>query len=218
MKYIFSLFIIFLFPLHAFKDFEIWWENCLENEVSLETFKSWLGDVDAPSRLAMRNHVKAMQYQTILDVPSGLCVDYFGLQKEKIDIAYQGVDVTPKLVALAQDLHVPIIQGSIEALPFQDSHFDVCYARHILEHLDYYEQALSELIRVAAKEVLVVFFIPPTHEKDQINLSIHNGYLLYHNRYDQSKLEKFLYHHPKVSHVAWEGISEKEVTLHVYLF
>ena len=185
----FSYFLLGSFPLYAYKSCEIWWQQCLENDVPLATFENWLGDMQAQSRVAMRNHVKKMGYHSLLDAPSGLCIDYFGLQEEGIPIAYQGLDITPKLVSLAAQREIPVALGSIEKLPFEDSQFDVCYARHILEHLQHYHLALTELIRAAKREVLVVFFIKPTHLKDRINLSYHQGYALYHNAYDKEKLQ-----------------------------
>jgi ubiquinone/menaquinone biosynthesis C-methylase UbiE len=198
------------------EDYEIWWQNCLENHVSYATFEGWIGDIHSSSRVAMRRHVKYRGYKSILDVPSGLCIDYFGFKYDGMTIAYQGVDITPRLVELAQNKSLPVVLGDIKSLLFKDNQFDICYARHILEHLNSYEQALTSLIRVAKYEVLVVFFIPP-QETPNIKSDYNNGYLLYHNTYCRQEMERFILANPKVSKIEWEPISQWETILHIYI-
>lgn len=202
--------------LHSYKEYETWWEECLDEEVSLETFRNWLGGIDASSRVAMREHVRKMGYTSILDIPCGVCVDYYGFKKDQIEIAYQGMDITPKLVALNQANNIPVIQGSIEAIPFLDGQYEVCYARHILEHLENYEQALLELIRVASREVVVVFFINPISTHSEIHLDMCDGNLLYHNRYNKQDIEQLLINHPKVKRIEWVEMDSESI-LHIYL-
>ena len=91
--------------LQGIEEHEKWWEECLNKKVSMHTFRQWLGDIDAPSRVAMRKHVKQKGYSSILDVPSGVCTDYFGFKNSKSPIKYQGVDVTPMLVKSAKKLY-----------------------------------------------------------------------------------------------------------------
>jgi len=204
--------------IFAEKEHEKWWEENLEKHVGIDIFADWLGTVDAPSRAAMRAHVKKKNYSTMLDVPCGLGIDYMGLQKDNLPIQYTGLDITSKLVERGLKEGIPIVLGSIEKIPFEDNHFELCYARHILEHLDYYEHALSELIRTASKEVMVVFFIKPSSKKeDRIIPSTDHGALLYHNKYNKPKLEKFLRANKKVKKIEWEKISGGDVILHAYL-
>ncbi len=202
--------------LNAHKDYEIWWENCLENEISIDTFKNWLGDLNSPSRKAMRAHVKKMNYKSILDVPSGLAIDFFGLMEDNIPIQYQGLDITNKLVYLAKKNNIPVMLGDIKAIPFSDNSFDIAYARHILEHLESYEEALTELIRVGDKEALIVFFIKP-REIEHIKSTYENGFKLFHNTYCKSELETFIQANPKVNSYEWENIDDQETLLHIYL-
>ncbi len=202
--------------IHAVEEYELWWEKCLINRVSIDTFEGWLGNIYAPSRIAMRGHIKQKQYRSILDVPSGLCIDYFGFKQDGIEIAYQGVDITPKLVQLAQNQGLSVIEGDIKSLPFHDNQFDVCYARHILEHLDSYEKAITSLIRVAAREVLITFFIKPQNSAAPSSC-YHTDQLLYHNAYSKPELEQFVLSHPKVSKMQWEEVDAKEIILHIYL-
>lgn len=202
--------------LYAVKSHEIWWEKNLETEVSLETFHLWLGDINAPSREKMREHIKKMHYTSIVDIPCGLCLDYWGLKYEGTKIHYLGVDITPRLVALATNNNIPIVEASIESLPLDDCSFDMSYARHILEHLDSYESSIRELVRVAKKEVFITFFIKPTEEPTKINLAMINDSPLYHNSYNKMEIERYVFSLDKVSHIEWEEL-EKEMILHIYL-
>lgn len=212
---------LFIFCCFAAKDVqsveehEQWWQNCLENRVSLATFEGWLGNYNSKSRVAMRRHVKEKGYTSILDVPSGLCIDYFGLKHDGIAINYQGVDITPMLVDLAQKQNLPVIQGDIKSLPFEDNQFEICYSRHILEHLDRYEQAINSLIRVASREVFITFFSQPK-DTQVIRSALVDGYLLYHNIYCKLELEQFILSNAKVSKIEWEEVDENEIILHIY--
>ena len=210
--------IFFPFLIAENKPHELWWERNLVSEDYYTLFANWLDDTKAHSRIAMRDHIKQQGYLSILDVPCGLCIDFFGIQQDQIPIQYTGLDITPQLIKKGKEAGVACFLGSIENIPFSDQSFDIGYARHILEHLDYYENALNELIRVSKKEVLVVFFIKPCdQEEDIINPSIHQEALLYHNQYSQQKLEKFLLQNKRTSFLEWQLVSDKEIILHIYL-
>lgn len=198
------------------KPHEQWWEHNLHGVMN-NVFAQWLGDVDAPSRVRMRNYIKSRGYKSILDVPSGLCTEFFGYQKYNVDIAYYGVDITQKLVDRALGLGINVVRGSIEEIPFADSSIEVVYARHILEHLNYYELAVNDLIRVAEKEAIIIFFIKPHARPDSIRPTTDKGHLLYHNVYNRKKLESFVRANPKVASIAWEDITSSENALHIYL-
>lgn len=111
----------------------------------------------------------------------------------------------------------PVVLGRIQNIPANDSSFDVTYSRHILEHLDSCEQALTELVRVAKKEVIIVFFINPIEgESDEIVTGWADGYPIYHNRYSKTKIEKFLNLLPKVKKIFWEDVpGTNESLLHI---
>lgn len=220
MKIIFSNILILSGLIKAselsnFKPHEKWWEKNLSHKMG--EFASWLGDEDATSRKVMRSYIKSKGYKTVLDVPCGLCTEYVGYRKEKSDVQYIGLDITPCLVERAQNFGINVLRGSIEAMPFQDSSIEACYSRHILEHLDYYEKAVKELIRVAQKEVVIIFFIKPQVGKERIDGQITDGALLYHNTYDRQKLENFIMIQPKVSHFEWQEITHAENALHIFL-
>lgn len=198
------------------KPHEQWWT---ENSDKFDTFNGWLGDYDARSRALSREHITLLGYTNVLDVPCGTCIEYFGYQHTNMAIDYTGLDITAYLVARAQSFGIKAYEGSIENMPFTDSSFHLVYIRHLLEHLDYYRIALAESVRVAEKEVLVVFFIPPSTAPDIISLAEFDGSLLYHNRYNRDALISYIQGLPKVDRIEWEAVDgpTTEEILHIYL-
>lgn len=223
-KNIFSLVIIFSVLLIHNNNFctteqiSGWWDFCLDNTVSYKLFEEWLGDIDSASRVNTRNYIKKQSYNSILDIACGLCIDYFGFKKDNVAITYKGIDFSRKLVAKAQEKGIDVSFGDIENIELPDDSFDIVYGRHILEHLKYYDKALSEAIRIAKKEVLIVFFIKPSDKKeDVIDLGFLDGHSVYHNKYSQSKFVEYVLSHEKVDHCYWENINEKEMIAHIYI-
>jgi hypothetical protein len=202
--------------LCAVEEYESWWEKCLETSVPLSTFDGWLGDIHAQSRIAMRTHVKKMGYQSLLDIPSGLCTEYFGFKHDQMQIEYQGLDITSRLVKIAHKQNIPVLEGDIKSIPFANNRFEICYARHILEHLASYEQAIDELIRVASKEVLITFFMRPS-DVPFINLFYYENHLLYSNVFNKTEMEQFILSNPKVIYFDWEEVDGRELILHIFL-
>jgi SAM-dependent methyltransferase len=95
----------------------------------------------------------------LLDAACGNGRLYRGLARGGLldRVEYIGADVTPKMVEAASRLMpgVEIDQADVEALPYEDDRFDVAVAQHILRHLDRYERAVDELLRVARVVVIV---------------------------------------------------------------
>ena len=79
--------------------------------------------------------------------------------------------------------------------------FDFVFARHILEHLPKFQEGLGEILRVARKHVVIVFFNLPA-ETEQIRIEDNNGEV-YTNIYSLKEIEEFI-----VSK-GW-GISQKQ--------
>ncbi len=217
---IFSFLMILSFPViligHKKEAHEFWWQNNISN--NMPAFNDWLGDVNANSRRLVRQHVQKKGYRSLLDVGCGLCTEFYGYQIDDIPIDYSGVDVTPDLVKCARENDLSVCEGTVEQLPNDDSSVDIVYARHLLEHLAYYDKALDELIRVASQEVIVVFFLQPFKNKtDYVCCEEVDGALLYHNWYNQNKLEKYILKHEKVAYIDWQPVNDQEVILHIYL-
>lgn len=200
------------------KPHEQWWEVHAGKPYWWPDFNLWLNDFNALSRKKMRAHIQKKGYRSILDAASGIGTEYIGFLHDKISIYYQGIDISPRLVAFAQEKNINIIQASIEEIPFEDQSFDVSYERHALEHLPSYEKAVSELIRVARYEVIIVFFLPLSNkDDDKLHSMLFHGNLLYHHHMNKSKFLNFVKRNVRVQHAEWERCSARESILHVYM-
>lgn len=56
---------------------------------------------------------------------------------------------------LCDELHRPMVQGSITALPFQDAAFDVVLCAEVLEHVPDVEVAAAELSRITKRTLVI---------------------------------------------------------------
>ena len=202
------------------KPHEDWWQRNLpdpqkmDSEKSGVTFRHWIKDTNAESRKAFRNLIKQNAYKSMLDCACGLCIEYHGLIKSAIDIKYSAIDITQKLVEYNLAKGIDIKQGSIEKIPHADNSFELCYGRHILEHLDQYQKALEEMIRVATHAVIITFFKPPA-ETEIIDYMPDER--LYHNVYNRSEMQNFINDNKKVSSIQWIKPPTKEEILHIRL-
>ena len=196
-----------------------WWDSFTEAG-GLADLETWLGGVDAPSRVRIRERIAECHYETVLDCGAGLGLDLVGLQNVSFPVRYQGIEPSAAMREAAQraaaayslEGDIPIVDGSIEAIPFGDSTFDLVYARHILEHLPRVEVALAEMVRVARLEVVVVFFMRPGAE-DYL-LRERDG--LWQNVWAKSRLDAALAVNDKVFVSFYETLGT-EVLLHAYL-
>lgn len=190
------------------KEHESWWQVNLPEAKEMDTddmgktFRGWLRGINAESRIVFREFLKTQNYESMLDCASGLCDEYYGIKKNGIDIEYKALDITSKLVEYNKSKGVDILEGSIEKIPFDNNTFDLCYARHVLEHLDYYEVALKEMIRVARKGVVHTFFRKPMNDSDNIE-TYPASTTLYQNVYSKEKMENFISTLDKVDTIKW---------------
>ena len=195
-----------------------WWDSFSEAG-GLDELETWLGGVDHPSRVRIRERIAECGYESCLDVGAGLGLDFIGLQNVSFPVRYQGVEPSQAMRHAAESAAVryglekiPLVGGSIEEIPFGDSEFELVYARHILEHLPRIDCALDELIRVARLEVIVVFFMRPGAE-DYL-LRERDG--LWQNVWGKPRIDGILAANEKVNVSFYETLGS-EVLLHAYL-
>ena len=111
------------------------------------------------------DRIDVRQNKTLLDVGCGRghCIEKFlGLG---LDVT--GCDVYAKAIAGSKANYV---QGNVEHLPFEDCSFDVVTCFHTLEHVRRLSAALSELKRVARKQL---FLIVPQQRFFRFTLDLH---------------------------------------------
>ena len=191
---------------------QTWWQDNVDSKI--ETFASWIGDYSAESKVFARKHISSKNYKSIVDCGCGLCTEYFGYRSDGHIIDYVGIDATPKLVELARSKGIDARQGYIESIPLPDNFAEISYIRHIVEHLPTFEPALREAVRIASKEVVVIFFLKPG---DSTVIDFDPSERLYHNRYSKESVENLLKEIPKVKKFNWIEVNNDETLLSIEL-
>lgn len=89
--------------------------------------------------------------KTLLDAGCGRGY-WLNLLKQNTDLELTGCDVFDNSAFPG----ISYVKGSIEKLPFTDNSFDVVTCHHTLEHIRNIEKAISELKRIACKQIIIV--------------------------------------------------------------
>jgi len=189
---------------------QTWWDENLDKQFG--SFEIWVGDKTAPSKAYFRNYVKERGYTSLIDMGCGNATEYFAYREEYPDLSYIGVDSSEFLYKKNTEAGVPMMWAVAEHVPMIDGYAEVVFARHILEHQPDFEPVLSEILRLASKEAIVVFFIPPLEEKQIIYNPDMN---LYHNVYSKGEIEKYLMSRRDVADFSWIPITSTEIALSV---
>lgn len=174
-------------------DPDLWWEKNLYDGYKWNEFTSWLKLSDKSSRNFLYNFIdnNYLDISTVLEVGPGSFIDYDTYFSKKSNIKYVCVDITTKIVETAISKGIESKLANIKNIPYQNEFFDIVYTRHVLEHIDYYKEAIKELIRLSDKYIICTFF-HLDKESDNDTIFIENSTKLYHNKYSQQKLNKFL--------------------------
>ncbi len=193
---------------------QTWWETNLKNENKFKEYLGWLGDENAESRVFIRDNIKEMGIKSIADFGCGPCVDYLSLKNEGYEVDYLGIDSCTYLKEYNESKDIPFLNAAIEKTGLDSGSFELSYSRHLLEHLPSYKEGLKEMIRVASKYVVHIFFIKPSDE-EEINYWEEEN--LYHNKYSKTDIETYLKRNKKVASFEWLDINEKENALVITL-
>lgn len=188
---------------------QTWWDKNLSEK--FDEFKGWVGDFKAVSKVALRKYVSSKGFESIVDCGCGPATEYFGYKSDGYNINYMGVDSSEFIVDYVSKHGVPVTHSPIEKIDLPDSSYDVAYSRHVMEHLPTFRYGLSELIRLAKKEAINIWFIKPDQDPEKINYDIKEN--LFHNKYNKNDVEEFLKTIPKVKSWRWEEINHQENVL-----
>ena len=151
-------------------------------------------------RMMLAKIIRSYDNPTVIDAACGTCVNWETFKMLGTKCIYTGVDRTQKMLDHAKALYgdeIYLKNGYVQDLPFQDGEADIVIMRHILEHLgEGYEAAIREGLRVASKELIVVFFVDPSisSQEDVIKESEpdENACTYYWNTYSWNKFIDFV--------------------------
>jgi ubiquinone/menaquinone biosynthesis C-methylase UbiE len=203
--------------LGTLRECEKLWEYKTKDKKNLDEFANWWGNEGATSRVLARLHIIHKDYKSMLDVGCGFCTDFDALRRSIPGLEYKAIDISSNFVAAAVAKGICAEVARVQQIPYADCSIELVYARHLLEHLDAYEQALQEMVRVAGKEVMIVFFIAPDQNSyDKPGMINIGGYATYQNKYSRSKMESFLKSLPKVKSFSWQDLKNtNECIVHI---
>lgn len=192
---------------------QTWWDNNLLKR--MDEFKSWIGGSDSISKKYLRAYIKQLDYQSVIDLGCGVATEYSAYQKELPNVSYLGIDSSKILYDNNTKQGIPMILASAEETGLKDNYSECVFSRHVLEHQPDFKPILKEMVRLASKEAIHVFFIIPGKAKSHIGYDEKEN--LYHNRYNEKEIEDFLLSLDKVSAIKWERIGKEETSLHIKL-
>jgi SAM-dependent methyltransferase len=168
-----------------------WWTK--NNQPTGKSFLSWNDAHQSRqfTRKLILDWANASQVKEILEVAFGGLHEYRALREplRNAKCAYRGVDWTAHFVAHAKSefpdtswTQGDIVRG-VHVPPA-----DLVYSQHMLEHIPALEPAFSNMLRLAKKKLINIFFIPP---KPFPNYDVTNWqkYPLYHNTYSIGHVE-----------------------------
>lgn len=193
---------------------QTWWNTNLKSSGKFNEYLGWLGTKEADSRIFIRDNIKDLEIKSVADFGCGPCVDYFALKSEDYEIEYLGIDSCVHLKEYNESRGVNFLNSPVENTGLEENSYEMSYSRHVLEHLPTYKDCLSEMIRVAEKYVVHIFFIKPGSEEKIDHWEQEN---LYHNHYNKEEIETFLINNEKVSSLEWLEINDKENALVITL-
>lgn len=90
----------------------------------------------------------------------------------------------PLFIEHLQKLNIDVTEGSVEALPFEDNHFDLVCAFDVLEHVEADTKAMQELLRVCKTGSIVCITVPAFN----MLWSFHDDVNHHHRRYTRNTL------------------------------
>ena len=151
---------------------------------------------DKPARHYCRGLItkwaEAGEIKSVLEIAFGGLHEYRAMRAKlhELNVPYSGIDWTEQFVAHAQK-EFPECQWNqgdiVRGVASEGA--DLIYSQHMLEHLPALEPAFSNMLRLARKTLINIFFIPP---KPFANYEVVNWehYPLYHNTYSIGHIEK----------------------------
>ena len=189
---------------------QTWWNTNLSNSNKFNEYLGWLGDEKSDSRGFIRDNIKDLNIKSIADFGCGPCLEFTTLKESGYEFNYLGIDSCIHLKEYNESRNIPFLNSPVEDTKLGESSYELSYSRHVLEHLPTYKDALTEMVRVASRYVVHIFFIKPNDDEKIEHWKEEN---LYHNQYNKKDIEDFLSKNKKVNSFDWIDINEQENAL-----
>lgn len=97
---------------------------------------------------------------TIVDVGCGEGITLGKIIERFPDKDVRGLDSNPKNISICKSYNLPVIQGNVNELPFDDKSVDTCVFMEVIEHLEHPDKALKELSRVLRPNGRLIIVFP----------------------------------------------------------
>lgn len=193
---------------HYFK--QTWWDDNLATRFA--EFESWVGPSGSMSKAFFRQYIKDKEYKSLIDLGCGNATEHEAYQLEYPEMEYLGVDSSKYLYKLNTTKGIPMILSEAHNVPISSSSYEVVFSRHVLEHQPTFKPVLNEMIRLAEKEAIHVFFLIPGHGEI---INYDEAQNLFHNVYDRNEIEDFLTTHEDVQGFRWLPLTSTEEALSI---
>jgi SAM-dependent methyltransferase len=146
---------------------------------------------DAPDRKLLRHLLRSLAESrndgelSLLEVGCGAGIEIKGLIQDGLvpgTVAYTGYDFTPEMIEVCR-AKFPMHRFELRDVVTMtdDLVADVVVCRAVLEHLESYERALSNLYRAARTVAVISWFMRPTWNDAEAGMELVNGFV--HHRY-----------------------------------
>lgn len=100
--------------------------------------------------------LKSFYPSSLLDIGSGRGVFLYALMENFPNLNIKASDIEEKCVNdIKNYFELDTILCDAKDLPFEDNSFDVVTALECLEHMENYEEAIKEILRVAKNNVII---------------------------------------------------------------
>jgi len=178
------------------------------------TFDDWTN----PARLYSAHFID--DGDTVLEIGPGSGIDYQVLLIQRPNCRYLALDVSHGFIEAFKE-RFPEVNGRVVLsnvdvtrqgfLPFSDGSVDVVFARHVIDHCEYYQKPILELLRIVKKRIIFTLWVGlgPAGSGDRIHYNDDNCWT---NTYDRGPFFDFLsstvywVHGRRLSETKWEQV------------
>ena len=108
------------------------------------------------------------EYKSVIDCGGGVWTQEKLLKEKKIDINYVGTEITKKFVDIGIERGLEIYHCPTQNMTVPDNYCEIAICLAVLNHQVEFVHTISELLRVAEKEVLISFFKPFLDDRNGI--------------------------------------------------